>query len=87
MLVAKVWLRLEANGRRFPVGQEISWHTHEYDKITVQQITGNSRIGASSGKTILSLMVGQSHACVKGVEHNVINHSEYEFVFIEIELN
>jgi len=71
---------------RFPPGAETTWHTHEYDYIVVPQTTGSLRIVANGGETISQLVAGQSYSRLKGVEHNVINHNEYEFVFIEIEL-
>ena len=71
---------------RFSPGAETGRHTHLYDYIVVPQTTGDLRIVAHGGETFSSLTVGQSYSRLKGVEHNVINANEYEFVFIEIEL-
>ena len=71
---------------RFPPGAETAWHTHKYDYIVVPQTTGRLRIIANGGETISNLVAGQSYARLKGVEHNVINQNEYEFIFLEIEL-
>jgi quercetin dioxygenase-like cupin family protein len=71
---------------RFSPGAETGWHTHLFDYIVVPQTTGKLRIVAHGGETLSSLTAGQTYARLKGVEHNVINVNEYEFVFIEIEL-
>ena len=71
---------------RFPPGTETTWHRHEYDYVVVPQTTGQLLIETHNGKNISNLIAGQSYARLKGVEHNVINQNEYEFVFVEIEL-
>lgn len=71
---------------RFPSGAETTWHIHKYDYIVVPQTTGSLRIVANGGETISNLVAGQAYSRLKGVEHNVINHNDYEFIFIEIEL-
>ncbi|MFT5219103.1 MAG: quercetin dioxygenase-like cupin family protein [Planctomycetota bacterium] len=71
---------------RFAVGAETSWHTHAYDYIVVPQTSGQLRIESAEGEVIADLAAGQSYTRLAGVEHNVINHNDYEFVFIEVEL-
>jgi quercetin dioxygenase-like cupin family protein len=70
---------------RFEPGAETGWHRHEYDYIVVPQTTGSLLIETASGETGSELVSGVSYARLKGVEHNVVNPNDYEFVFIEIE--
>ena len=71
---------------RFDPGAETTWHRHEYDYVVIPQTTGQLLIEAETGESVSELVCGKSYARLKGVEHNVINHNDYEFVFIEIEL-
>jgi len=71
---------------RFEPGAETTWHRHAYDYVVVPQTSGQLLIQTDSGESISELVTGISYARPKGVEHNVINHNEYEFVFVEIEL-
>ena len=71
---------------RFEPGAETTWHRHAHDYIVVPQITGNLLIQTGSGESISALVSGISYARPEGVEHNVINDNDYEFVFVEIEL-
>ncbi len=71
---------------RFEPGAETTWHRHAYDYVVVPQTTGQLLIQTDSGESITELVSGISYARPKGVEHNVINHNEYGFVFVEIEL-
>ena len=71
---------------RFDPGAETTWHRHEYDYIVIPQTTGKLLIEAETGENVSELVCGESYARSKGVEHNVINHNDYEFVFVEIEL-
>jgi quercetin dioxygenase-like cupin family protein len=71
---------------RFEPGAETGWHRHAYDYIVVPQTTGQLLIQSESGENVSALVSGVSYARTSGVEHNVINHNDYEFVFVEIEL-
>lgn len=71
---------------RFDPGAETTWHRHEYDIIVVPLTTGKLLIETENGENEAELFYGQSYAREKGVKHNVINHNDYEFVFVEIEL-
>ena len=71
---------------RFEPGAETTWHRHEYDYIVIPQTTGKLLIEAETGENVSELVCGKSYTRAKGVEHNVINHNDYEFVFVEIEL-
>jgi quercetin dioxygenase-like cupin family protein len=71
---------------RFEPGAETTWHRHEHDYIVVPQTTGKLLIKTDTSDVISELISGVSYTRPKGIEHNVINPNEYEFVFIEIEL-
>ena len=71
---------------RFEAGAETTWHRHAYDYVVVPQTSGQLLIQTDSGESVSELVTGISYARPKGVEHNVINHNDYEFVFVEIEL-
>lgn len=71
---------------RFEPGAETKWHRHEYDIIVVPLTTGKLLIETKTGESVFELVFGESYTRAKGAEHNVINHNDYELVFVEIEL-
>jgi len=72
---------------RFAPGAETGWHRHGYDYIVVPMTTGQLLIESPGGtETIVPLTSGVPYARNEGVEHNVVNASDREFTFIEIEL-
>ena len=71
---------------RFAPGAETGWHRHAYDYVVVPMTTGKLLLEEKSGNRYAELHLGQPYAREVGVEHNVINANETEFVFIEIEL-
>ena len=71
---------------RFAPGAETGWHRHAHDYVVVPQTTGKLLLGTNDGDVTAELTAGQSYFRNAGVEHNVINANEHEFVFIEIEL-
>ena len=71
---------------RFAPGAETGWHRHAYDYVVGPQTSGKLLLEAQAGDSIAELTAGQSYARQAGVEHNVVNISGGEFVFIEVEL-
>ena len=71
---------------RFEPGAETGWHRHGYDYIVVPQTTGRLLIQTDAGESTSELVSGVSYARPQGVEHNVINDNDTEFVFVEVEL-
>ncbi len=71
---------------RFAPGAETGWHMHGHDYIVVPQTDGELRLETKQGEKITQLRAGQSYAGPKGNEHNVINGSDHEVVFVEVEL-
>ena len=71
---------------RFAPGAATGWHRHEYDYVVVPQTTGTLKlIGPDGGETFADLTAGVSYFRNAGVEHDVINASDGEFVFVEVE--
>ena len=70
---------------RFPPGGHTGWHRHAYDYVVVPLTTGTLRIDMGGSESEAQLTAGVSYSRNAGVEHDVINDSESEFVFIEIE--
>ncbi len=71
---------------RFAPGAETGWHRHQHDYVVVPQTTGKLLLKTKDGDSVSELTSGKSYFRNAGVEHNVINASEGEFVFIEIEM-
>ena len=70
---------------RFPPGAETGWHRHEYDYVVVPISSGALLIDNGSEQNLAELRRGRSYFRRTGVEHNVINDNEFEFVFVETE--
>ncbi|OZI33911.1 cupin [Bordetella genomosp. 10] len=71
---------------RFPPGGETGWHRHGMHYVVVPQTTGELLLETPQGEVRSPLTTGKSYYRPVGVEHNVINPGEAEFVFVEIEL-
>ena len=71
---------------RFAPGAETGWHRHQYDYVVVPQNTGKLLLKTKDGDSVSELVTGKSYFRNAGVEHNVINANDDEFVFIEIEM-
>lgn len=71
---------------RFAPGAETGWHRHEMDYVVVPMTTGQLKIELPDDEIMMSdLKAGISYAREIGVEHNVINANDFEFVFVEVE--
>lgn len=72
---------------RFAPGAETGWHRHGMDYIVVPMTTGKLLLEEPGGQSRMAEMTaGKPYARNEGVQHNVVNANDYEFVFIEIEL-
>ena len=79
--------RVRVTEWRFAPGAATGWHRHEFDYVVVPGTTGRLKLVDGTGAaTIAELTAGQSYFREAGVEHDVINASEGEFVFVEIEM-
>ena len=70
---------------RFAPGAETGWHRHGHDYVVVPQTDGVLLLETPEGERQAPLVSGQSYYRDAGVEHNVINGSDHEVVFVEIE--
>ena len=71
---------------RFAPGAETGWHRHQHDYIVVCLTAGKLLAETSTGNVETDLQFGQAYTRPAGVEHNVVNAGEKEFVFVETEL-
>lgn len=71
---------------RFAPGAETGFHHHDLDYVVVPLTTGALKIVDKEGKESTSeLTAGASYFRRAGVEHNVINASDDDFAFVEVE--
>ena len=72
---------------RFAPGEATGWHRHPHDYVVVP-VTGGTltMVQGDGGRTTSTLRLGQSYARAAGVEHDVVNESDAEVAFVEIEL-
>lgn len=78
--------RVSVTEWRFAPGAETGWHRHQYDYVVVPQNTGKLLLKTKVGESVSQLTSGKSYFRKAGVEHNVVNANDGEFVFIEIEI-
>ena len=79
--------RVRVTEWRFAPGAETGFHVHEMDYVVVPSGDGRLKLVSPEGEeTFAELKNGQSYFRQAGVNHNVINASEQEFAFVEIEL-
>ena len=72
---------------RFQPGAETGWHRHGHDYIVVPMTTGQLLLEEPGGVSrVVDLTAGTPYTRDAGVEHNVVNASLHEFVFLEIEM-
>ncbi|AKQ56265.1 cupin domain-containing protein [Bordetella hinzii] len=71
---------------RFPPGGETGWHRHGMHYVVVPQTTGKLLLETPDGPRESQLTTGVAYSRQVGVEHNVINPNDTEFVFVEIEI-
>ena len=79
--------RVRVTEWRFAPGAATGFHRHAYDYVVVPMTSGRLKlIGPDGAETLAELTAGASYAREAGVEHDVINANDHEFVFVEIEL-
>jgi len=70
----------------FAPGQNTGWHRHERDYVVVPMLDGKLRIADRDGTNIVEMKSGAPYFREKGVAHDVINASDGDYRFLEIEL-
>ena len=71
---------------RFAPGAHTGWHRHAHDYVVVPMTTGALTIDTGTEDVSSPLVAGRSYGRSAGVEHDVINDNDFEFVFVEIEV-
>lgn len=71
---------------RFPPSSETGWHVHEYDYVVVPVKGGDLTVEDDKGRRVYPIATAASYARPKGVEHNILNETDAEIAFVEIEL-
>ncbi len=71
---------------RLGPGDNTGWHTHGHDYVIVPLADGKLKLDTPAGMTLADMKKGVPYFRKKGVEHDVINASESDYSFIEIEL-
>jgi quercetin dioxygenase-like cupin family protein len=77
--------RVKVTEWRFAPAAETGWHRHAYDYVVVPMTTGKLLLHDGKKETLADLTAGGAYYRPVGVEHNVMNANEFEFVFVEIE--
>lgn len=71
---------------RFAPGAATGFHRHGYDYVVVPQTSGTLKlIGPDGAAKQAELTAGLPYFREAGVEHDVVNVNEHEFVFVEVE--
>lgn len=71
---------------RLKPGTETGWHRHGHDYVVVCLTAGKLLAETATGNVETALAFGQTYARPEGVEHNIVNPGDDDFVFVEIEL-
>jgi hypothetical protein len=61
-------------------------HRHGHDYVIVPLLDGKLKIVSREGESIAEMKGGAPYFRKEGVEHDVINATDGEYAFIEIEL-
>ncbi len=78
--------RVRVTEWRFARGAATGWHRHEYDYVIVPLTTGSLVLEEQDGERRSELTAGVPYFREAGVEHDVVNGSDGEFAFVEIEI-
>ena len=78
--------RVRVTEWRFAPGAATGPHRHEYAYVVVPMTTGRLASTGPAGDAVAELVTGVPYFRPAGVEHDVVNASRHEFVFVEIEI-
>lgn len=70
---------------RFPPGTQTGMHTHELDYVVVPTTSGTLRVVTPDDEFDNELVPGASYTRPVGSTHNVVNDSDAECAFVEVE--
>ena len=71
---------------RFAPGANTGWHIHGHDYVVVPLMDGRLKLQRPTGTNFADMKKGAPYFRKAGVEHDVINASDGDYAFIEIEL-
>ena len=71
---------------RLPPGSATGHHRHEFDYVIVPITNGTLTIDNASGRSDFALHAGVSYFRKAGVEHDVLNTTQTEIIFVEVEI-
>jgi quercetin dioxygenase-like cupin family protein len=71
---------------RFAPGTQTGQHYHRYDYVIVPMTNGTLLMQTAEGEKYSALVAGQAYFRKAGIEHNVVNASDHEVVFVETEI-
>ena len=78
--------RVVVTEHRFQPGEATGWHRHAHDYVIVPLMDGKLKLVTKEGDSIAEMKKGAPYFRSEGVEHDVINATDGEYAFIEIEL-
>lgn len=71
----------------FAPGTETGWHTHDMNYVVIPVTDGILTIETPDGNNFDSpLSIGNSYSRKIGTEHNVVNNSDSNIAFVEVEI-
>lgn len=70
---------------RFKPGDNTGWHRHAHDYAVVPLVDGRLKLVDAAGESFAELRRGVTYYRSAGVEHDVVNASDHEIAFVEIE--
>jgi quercetin dioxygenase-like cupin family protein len=71
---------------QLPPGSATGHHRHEFDYVVVPMTDGTLTLVSADGTGEGRLTAGQAYFRKAGVEHDVLNRTAAEIVFVEIEI-
>lgn len=78
--------RVRVTEWRFPPGTATGWHRHGMDYVVVPITDGVLTLVGKDGRSEGHITKGVAYSRGEGVEHDVVNETDREIVFVEIEL-
>lgn len=77
--------RVRVTEWRFAPGTATGHHRHEFDYVVVPMTAGKLLIKHAAGESYNNIVAGAPYYRESGAEHDVLNDTDDEVVFIEIE--
>ena len=76
--------RVRVTEWRFPPGDHTGWHRHAWPYVVVPMTGGTLVLDTPTGAATAHLAAGVAYAREAGVEQDVVNANDREFVFVEV---